>query len=130
MHRRPAHGFWRMSAQGRSLVHADGTPAVLVGDTAGALPWRATEDDVCVYAADGRQKGFNAVLVMRVQPGMDARGPRDRTADHGIDMGFEDPPEGHGRGGRYLLAACPLCHESSSTSTSTLTPSGRASVWK
>ncbi|WP_327432063.1 DUF5060 domain-containing protein [Streptomyces sp. NBC_01236] len=38
------HGFWRMSPGGRSLVHADGTPALLVADTAWALPWRATVD--------------------------------------------------------------------------------------
>ncbi|MEU3143275.1 DUF4038 domain-containing protein [Streptomyces sp. NPDC006999] len=89
------HGFWRMSPQGRSLVHADGTPAVLVGDTAWALPWRATEDAVRVYAADRQAKGFNAVLMMSVQPDRDARGPRDRTADHGFDVAFEDLSEGH-----------------------------------
>src|SRR6476659_9987168 len=36
------HGFWKMSSGGRSLVHADGAPAILVGDTAWGLPWRAT----------------------------------------------------------------------------------------
>jgi hypothetical protein len=43
-HRFYRHGFWRMSPGGRSLVHADGTPAILVGDTAWALLWRATEE--------------------------------------------------------------------------------------
>ena len=89
------HGFWRMSPDGRSLVHADGTPAILVGDTAWALPWRATEDDVRVYAADRAGKGFNAVLLMTVQPDMRAVGPRDRRADEGFDVGFEDLPTGH-----------------------------------
>ena len=89
------HGFWRMSAGGRSLVHADGTPVILVGDTAWALPWRATEEQVRVYAADRRAKGFNAVLLMTVQPDMRAVGPRDRTADEGFDVGFEDLPTGH-----------------------------------
>ncbi|MBT8225312.1 MAG: DUF4038 domain-containing protein [Dactylosporangium sp.] len=89
------HGFWRMSPGGRSLVHADGTPALLVADTAWALPWRATEDQVRHYAQDRQAKGFNAVLLMSVQPDMRAVGPRDRTADEGFDVGFDDLPEGH-----------------------------------
>ena len=78
------HGFWRMSPGGRSLVHADGSPALLVGDTAWALPWRATEEQCRVYAADRQAKGFNAVLLMSVQPDMHARGPRDRTRRRGL----------------------------------------------
>jgi hypothetical protein len=89
------HGFWRMSPGGRSLVHADGTPALLIADTAWALPWRATEDQVRVYAHDRQAKGFNAVLLMSVQPDMRAVGPRDRTADEGFDVGFHDLPTGH-----------------------------------
>ena len=89
------HGFWRMSPGGRSLVHADGTPALLVADTAWALPWRATADQVRSYARDRQAKGFNAVLLMTVQPDMRATGPRDRTADEGFDVGFEDLPAGH-----------------------------------
>ncbi len=88
------HGFWRMSPKGRSLVHADGRPAILCGDTVWSLPWRATEEQVRVYAADRHAKGFNAALLMSVQPDMEARGPRDRTADEGFDVGFEDLPEG------------------------------------
>jgi hypothetical protein len=94
-HRFYKHGFWHMSPGRRSLVHADGTPAVLVGDTAWALPWRATEEQCRTYAADRQGKGFNAVLLMSVQPDMGARGPRDRTADEGFDVGFEDLPNGH-----------------------------------
>jgi hypothetical protein len=89
------HGFWRMSPAGRSLVHADGTPAIMVADTAWGLPWRATEEQVRLYAADRHAKGFNAVLLMSVQPDMGASGPRDRQADQGFDVGFEDLPTGH-----------------------------------
>ena len=89
------HGFWGMSPGGRNLVHADGTPALLVADTAWALPWRATPEQVEVYAADRRAKGFNAVLLMSVQPDMHAVGPRDRTQDEGFDVGFEDLAQGH-----------------------------------
>jgi len=89
------HGFWRMSPGGRNLVHADGTPALLVADTAWALPWRATEQQCRIYATDRQAKGFNAVLLMSVQPDMHARGPRDRTADEGFDIGFDDLSGGH-----------------------------------
>jgi hypothetical protein len=88
-------GFWRMSPGKRNLVHADGTPALLAGDTAWALPWRATEEQCRIYAADRHSKGFNAVLLMSVQPDMHARGPRDRTVDEGFDVGFEDLQDGH-----------------------------------
>ncbi|HUR03055.1 MAG TPA: DUF4038 domain-containing protein [Nonomuraea sp.] len=94
-HRFLRHGFWTMSPGGRSLVHSDGTPAILVADTAWALLWRATEEQVRVYAADRHAKGFNAVLLMSVQPDMRATGPRDRQADEGFDVGFEDLPTGH-----------------------------------
>ena len=89
------HGFWRMSAGRRNLIHADGRSALLVADTAWALPWRATEEQCHIYAADRQVKGFNAVLLMSIQPDMDARGPRERSADEGFDVGFEDLPTGH-----------------------------------
>lgn len=88
------HGFWRMSPGGRSLVHADSTPAVLVADTAWALPWRADEADVARYAADRQAKGFNATLLMSLQPDMNARGPRDRQADEGFAVAFADLERG------------------------------------
>jgi hypothetical protein len=93
-HRFERHGFWRMSPGRRSLVHADGTPALLVADTAWALPWRAGEADVAHYAEDRQRKGFNAALLMSVQPDMNARGPRERGADEGFDVGFEDLTDG------------------------------------
>jgi hypothetical protein len=94
-HRFYRHGFWRMSPGGRNLVHADGKPALLAGDTAWGLPWRATLEQAQVYAADRQAKGFNAVLLMTVQPDMLARGPRDRGSDEGFDIGFEDLADGH-----------------------------------
>jgi hypothetical protein len=89
------HGFWRMDPGGRNLIHADGAPALLVGDTAWALPWRATLEQCETYAADRHRKGFNAVLLMSVQPDMEASGPRSRTQDYGFDVGFEDLYTGH-----------------------------------
>ncbi|SDD94820.1 apiosidase-like domain-containing protein [Auraticoccus monumenti] len=94
--RHPAlrHGFTRLAAGGRGLVHADGSPALVVADTAWAMPWRATVEDVGHYARDRQRKGFNAVLLMTVQPDMGARGPRGRNLDEGFEVGFEDLPQG------------------------------------
>jgi hypothetical protein len=87
-------GFWRMSPGKRNLVYADGTPCLLVGDTAWALPWRATLEQCREYSQDRQRKGFNAALLMTVQPDMKAQGPRSRTEDYGFDVGFEDLPQG------------------------------------
>jgi hypothetical protein len=89
------HGFWRMSPGYRNLVHADGYPAILAADTAWGLPWRATEEQCQIYANDRHAKGFNGVMLMSVQPDMRATGPRDRLADEGFEVGFEDLPTGH-----------------------------------
>ncbi|TWD84650.1 uncharacterized protein DUF5060 [Kribbella amoyensis] len=88
-------GLWKLERGDRVMRHADGTPVVLVGDTAWALPWRATPEQVAVYAADRQAKGFNAVLLMSVQPDMGAVGPEDRTADQGFAVGFADLADGH-----------------------------------
>lgn len=89
------HGYWTIPKGSRRIVHTDGTAVVLVGDTAWALPWRATPEQAMVYARDRQGKGFNAVLLMTIQPDMKAQGPRDRTRDFGFDVAFEDLPDGH-----------------------------------
>lgn len=88
------HGFLRPAASGRVLEHADGTPHLVVADTAWGMPWRASVEDVRHYAEDRQGKGFNAVLLMSVQPDMRAVGPRARGVDFGFDVGFEDLPDG------------------------------------
>jgi hypothetical protein len=87
-------GLLRMSPGGRNAVRADGTGFFVVADTAWALPFRATVEQARVYAADRQQKGFNAALLMTVQPDMRAEGPEDRTAYGGFGRGFHDLPEG------------------------------------
>ncbi len=89
------HGFWHILPGERNLRHADGTPALIVADTAWALPWRATHEQCEIYAQDRSAKGFNAALLMSVQPDRDARGPRSRTEHDGFEVGFEDLPDGH-----------------------------------
>jgi hypothetical protein len=77
------HGFWSIPPGGRNLIHADGTPRLLCADTPWALPWRATIEQAETYARDRQAKGFNAALLMTVQPDMKPpdRVPAPRTWD-------------------------------------------------
>ena len=93
-HRALSRGFVRAHPAGRSFTYADGSPAFFVIDTAWAMPFRARVSDVDIYAADRQAKGFNAVLLMTVQPDMNARGPVGRNVDEGFEIGFDDLAEG------------------------------------
>jgi len=89
------HGLLRMSPEGRNVVHADGTPFLMIGDTPWALPFRGTEKSVTTYAQNRQERGFNTALLMSVQPDRQIKGPRDRTSEGGFDVAFEDLPDGH-----------------------------------
>ncbi len=89
------HGLLKMSPGKRSVVYQDNTPFLMVADTPWALPWRATVEAATEYAADRRSKGFNAALLMSVQPDRDARGPESRTETGGFEVGFDDLSDGH-----------------------------------
>ncbi|MBR9775893.1 MAG: DUF4038 domain-containing protein [Cytophagales bacterium] len=89
------HGLLRMSEGKRNVVHADGTPFIVVGDTPWAMPWRATYADVAQYAQDRGEKGFNAALLMSIQPDQGATGPNARDTDQGFAVAFSDLQEGH-----------------------------------
>jgi hypothetical protein len=89
-----SHGFLRMSSGGRNVVHADGTPFFMVADTPWGLPWRATVEQTQLYARDRQTHGFNAALLMSVQPDRFAKGPRGRGEPASFDVGFEDLREG------------------------------------
>jgi len=89
------HGFLQMSAGSRNVVHADGTPFVLVADTPWALPWRSTYQNTLIFAQNRKQKGFNAALLMSLQPDREAVGPDARDTEQGFAVAFSDLPEGH-----------------------------------
>ena len=93
-HRALNRGLVSVHPGHRTFRYADGSPAFFVFDTAWAMPWRATVDDVEEYAADRQAKGFNAVLMMSVQPDMNARGPAGRNVDEGFEVGFARPARG------------------------------------
>ena len=88
------HGFWTIPTGGRNLIHADGTPRIMAADTPWALPWRATPEQAKIYATDRQEKGFNAALLMTMQPDRGVKGPRSRTQPEGFDVAFEDLPDG------------------------------------
>lgn len=88
-------GFLTMSPGKRNVIHHDGSPFLLVGDTPWALPFRGTPETVKSYAADRQEKGYNAVLLMTVQPDQDAEGPESRHEDGGFGRGFLDLKDGH-----------------------------------
>ncbi|MBK5279319.1 MAG: DUF4038 domain-containing protein [Bacteroidia bacterium] len=89
------HGLLKMSSGKRNVVHADSTPFLVVGDTPWSIPFRATYNQVTIYAKDRQQKGFNTVLLMSVQPDQFAEGPEARDTVLGFDRGFEDLHQGH-----------------------------------
>ena len=91
------HGLLRMSAGKRNVVHADGTPLLVVADTPWSLPFRATTDQAVTYAKDRQQKGFNTALLLSVQPDKGARGPEARNTVLGFDRAFADLSDGHMR---------------------------------
>ena len=89
------NGFLKLSPGKRNLQHANGKPFLLVGDTPWALPWRATYQNVQTYAQDRQSKGFNAALLMTVQPDREAEGPDARETEKGFARAFKDLSEGH-----------------------------------
>ncbi|MBS1231564.1 MAG: hypothetical protein H6R35_402 [Bacteroidetes bacterium] len=46
------HGLLKMSDGKRNVIHADGKPFLVVGDTPWSIPFRASTDQVKIYAAD------------------------------------------------------------------------------
>jgi hypothetical protein len=89
------NGLLRMSPGKRNVVHANGKPFLVTGDTPWSIPFRAAPDQVRVYAADRYQKGFNTALLMSLQPDRFAEGPEARKTPLGFDRAFEDLPDGH-----------------------------------
>lgn len=89
------HGLLRMSPEHRNVVHADGTPFLVIGDTPWALPFRGTKESVAAYAKNRQERGFNTALLMSVQPDRQIKGPRDRSTEGGFGVAFEDLSSGH-----------------------------------
>ncbi|NHF58948.1 DUF4038 domain-containing protein [Flavobacteriaceae bacterium TP-CH-4] len=89
------NGLLRMSAGFRNVVHQSGKSFLVVADTPWAIPFRATKEQVEVYAKDRHRKGFNAALMMTLQPDMNAEGPDGRNIEQGFKRAFNDLSDGH-----------------------------------
>lgn len=87
--------FWTIPPGSKNIRNQWGQTDLIVADTAWALPWRATPEQVLEYAKDRQSKGFNATLLMSIQPDMEAIGPSNRTENFGFAVGFHDLPTGH-----------------------------------
>ena len=60
------HGLLKVSSDGQSLQHADGTPFFWLGDTAWALHQNLSREDVGRYLDDAAAAGFNVIQLMSV----------------------------------------------------------------
>ncbi|MGB5437872.1 MAG: DUF4038 domain-containing protein [Maribacter sp.] len=89
------HGPLKMTKGHRNLMHHSGKSFLMVGDTPWAIPFRATKEQVDTYAKDRQQKGFNAALMMTLQPDTKAEGPNERNVAMGFKRAFSDLSEGH-----------------------------------
>lgn len=89
------HGLLKMSEGKRNVIHADGTPFLMIGDTPWALPWRGTVESVTAYSKNREERNFNTALLMSLQPDKGVDGSRNRTEEGGFGVAFEDLKEGH-----------------------------------
>jgi hypothetical protein len=72
------HGFLKASDNRRFLAHADGTPFLWLGDTAWAVPMRASGEEWETYLADRVSKHFT---LLQVAPAPDWAGEMDRQGE-------------------------------------------------
>lgn len=70
------HGDLQVSASGRYLQHADGTPFFWLGDTGWLMPERLNREEVEFYLEQCRRAGYNVVQVQTVNavPAMNCYG--------------------------------------------------------
>lgn len=88
-------GLLKMSKGKRNVEFSNGESFFMIADTPWGLPWRGTPETVTLYAKKRQDRGYNAALLMSLQPDRDAVGPRSRTELQGFDVAFEDLKDGH-----------------------------------
>jgi hypothetical protein len=71
-------GFLKVSDNRRYLVFGDGTPFLWMGDTAWAVPMRATDEEWAAYLADRKAKHFTLI---QVAPASKWAGDSDRNGE-------------------------------------------------
>ena len=89
------NGLLKMSAGNRNVIQQSGKSFLVVADTPWAIPFRATTEQVEIYAKDRQKKGFNTALMMTLQPDTKAEGPNERNTAQGFKRAFDDLAKGH-----------------------------------
>lgn len=89
------NGLLKIAEGNRNVVHQSGKSFLLVADTPWAIPFRATKEQTQIYAKDRQEKGFNAALMMTLQPDIKAEGPDVRNVEQGFKRAFKDLADGH-----------------------------------
>ncbi len=89
------NGLLKMSEQHRSVVHHSGKSFLMVAETPWSLPFRATKEQVEIYALNRQEKGFNTALLLTLQPDTKAEGPNMRNTEQGFKRAFQDLSDGH-----------------------------------
>ncbi len=89
------NGLLKMSKGHRNVVHHSGKSFLMVAETPWSLPFRATKEQVEIYAKNRQEKGFNTALLLTLQPDTNAEGPNMRNTEQGFKRAFEDLSEGH-----------------------------------
>jgi hypothetical protein len=90
-----SNGLLKMTKGHRNVRHYSGKSFLVVADTPWAIPFRATKKQVNAYANDRQRKGFNAALMMTLQPDTKAEGPNERNTVMGFKRAFADLSDGH-----------------------------------
>lgn len=90
------HGKLRVSANGRHLEHADGTPMLWIADTGWALFYKLRREDIVDYLDHRTRQGFNVIQAVAYwyPHGEDGPGPTNAPNQYGhspFEGGLDDP---------------------------------------
>jgi hypothetical protein len=90
------HGKLRVSANGRHLVHADGTPMLWIADTGWALFYKLRREEIVDYLDRRNEQGFNVIQAVAYwyPHGEDGPGPTNAANQYGhspFEGGADDP---------------------------------------
>ncbi|HUT90030.1 MAG TPA: glycoside hydrolase family 140 protein [Thermoguttaceae bacterium] len=96
------HGKLRVSANGRHLEHADGTPMLWIADTGWALFYKLRREEVIEYLDQRSRQGFNVIqaVVYWYPHGEDGPGPTNAANQYGhapFEGGADDPDTSRAR---------------------------------
>lgn len=80
----------RISIQGKYLEDQNGTPFLIVGDTAWSLAGELDETEVITYLNDRQAKGFSAIIVSVIESSFSSNPPYNYDSAHPFTSGSND----------------------------------------